>query len=739
MENIMSQGSWNAPHSFNNAIMRGEKRMPLSHSNAIIRSLLVFVLALLLPLSALAQDAAPANPQPQNSPFHIVDYSKPRAAFPNVIAPYTPRQIAPPILSNTGRIDTLLHDGKLLLTLDDAVALALENNLDIGIARYNLNIADTDVLRAKSGANTFLGANQGIVQNTPGGGIGGLGGTVGSGPGGTAAAPGGIGAGTNGLVSTTLGQGSFINSFDPIVSGTLQWDHNNILSGSAFSIPVTTQNTQTYNFAYNQGFQWGTNMAVGFNNTRTTTNNPFTSFSPLLNSGLQFKLTQHLLQGFGFLPNTRLIRLTKNNREISDVAFRLQIITTVDQIENMYWDLVFAYENVRVKQEQLAFSQKTLSDNQRQVQIGTLAPIEVVRAQNTVATDQQSLIQAQTNLDLQQLLMKNALSRTLEDPALADAEVIPASTMRFPENEAVIPTQDLVNDALTHRAELSESRIDLHNREINAKAIRNSMLPSVDLFAYYNGNGLGGAQNPANLCVNQPPDLQANGFCSGVNPLTGQTLIPPVGTVGYGGTANQLVDSTAPDKGLGLTVNIPIRNRQAQALQVRSQLEYRQAQMREQQIENQVRIEVRNAQFSVQQNRAAVVAARAAVELAKQSLDAEQKKFNLGASTSTLVLQNESGLATAQSNLVSAEAAYVKSRIELDRATGLLLDHAGIVMDDAFRGQVTHMPAIPYAQPRPNPESVMPKPGDVQMQTVPQNQLQQPQAEPQTPPDQPHQ
>ncbi|HKS73323.1 MAG TPA: TolC family protein, partial [Terriglobales bacterium] len=643
----------------------------MKHSNAMTRSLLALVLTLLLPLSTLAQDAAPANPQPQNlptHPFQMVDYSKPRAAFPNVIAPYTPRQIPAPILSNTGRIDTLLHDGKLLLTLDDAVALALENNLDIGIARYNLNIADTDVLRAKSGANTFLGANQGIVQNTPGGGIGGLGGTVGSGPGGTNAAPGGIGAGTNGLVSSSLGQGSFITSFDPIVSGTLQWDHNNILSSSSFSIPVTTQNTQTYNFAYNQGFRWGTNMLVGFTNNRVTTNNPFTSASPLLNSGFQFRLTQHLMQGFGFLPNTRLIRLTKNNREISDVAFRLQIITTVDQIENMYWDLVFAYENVRVKQEQLAFSQKTLSDNQRQVQIGTLAPIEVVRAQNTVATDQQSLIQAQTNLDLQQLLMKNALSRTLEDPALADAEVIPASTMRFPEKEPVIPTQDLVNDALTHRPELSESRIDLHNREINAKAIRNSMLPSLDLFAYYNGNGLGGAQNASNLCINQSPDLQQQGFCSGVNPSTGGQAFPPVTPVGYGSTVNQLVDSTAPDKGVGLTLNIPIRNRQAQSLQVRSQLEYRQAQMREQQIENQVRIEVRNAQFSVQQNRAAVVAARAAVELAKQSLDAEQKKFNLGASTSTLVLQNESGLATAQSNLVSAEAAYVKSRIELDRA-----------------------------------------------------------------------
>ena len=681
--------------------------MPLSRMTSILR---LMALAVLATVPAFAQQATPDAPQPQAAParqFEIVDYSKPRRAFPNVLQPYMPRQIAPPILSNTPRINELLRDGKILLSMDDAVALALENNLDIGIARYNLNIADTDVLRAKAGANQFLGANQGIVQNTPGGGVGGLGGAVGSGPGGTTAAPGGIGAGTNGLVSSTLGLGSTITSFDPIVSGTVQFDRNNILSSSSFSIPVTTQNTNTYNFNYNQGFQTGTNMLVGFSNQRITTNSPFTNASPLLASGLQFRLTQHVLQGFGFLPNTRLIRLTKNNREISDIAFRLQIITTVDQIENMYWDLVFAYENVRVKQEELAFSQKTLSDNQRQVQIGTLAPIEVVRAQNTVATDQQSLIQAQTNLDLQQLLMKNALSRNLEDPTLADAEVIPTSTMRFPEQEAVIPTQDLVNEALSHRPELAESRIDLKNREINVKAIRNAMLPSLDVFAYYDGNGLGGAQNPSNLCTNQTPDLQQQGFCSGFNPAFGGQTFPPITPVGYGSTLNQLVNSTAPDKGLGVTLNIPIRNRQAQALQVRSQLEYRQAEMLLQQIENRVRIEVRNAQFSVQQNRAAVQAAKAAVALAQQSLDAEQKKFNLGASTSTLVLQNESGLATAQSNLVSAQAAYVKARVELDRATGQLLDHAGVMMDEAVRGQVTHKPAVPYVEPRQNPESVM--------------------------------
>jgi outer membrane protein len=670
--------------------------------------------------SAASQPTPVQAPQPQQ--FQLQDYSKPRSHFPNLIGPYTSRRLPPPNLSNTPRIEQLMQNGKLMLSVDDAVALALENNLDIGIARYNLNIADTDVLRAKAGAS-ILGVNAGVVQNTPGGGVLGLGGQVGSGTGGTSAGSGGAGAGLGGLVGSTLGSGPQITSFDPIVTGTLQWDHFDQLASNAFTgVPVLAQNTQTYNFAYVQGFHSGTNMSVGFNNTRQSTNSPFTTLSPLLNSGFQFRLTQHLLQGLGFAANNRFIRIAKNNREITDVAFRLQVITTVDQIENMYWELVFAYENVRVQQESLVFAQKTLSDTQKQVQIGSLAPIEVVRAQSTVATDQQNLIQAQNNLELQQLLMKNALSRTLVDPRLADAEVIPTSTVQLPEQEEIVPTQDLVNDALNHRPELAQARINLASTEISNKAVRSALLPSLDLFAYYGGSGLGGAQNAGNLCATNPTF-----GCAGPTPPPGSPFVPTAPNVGYGSTLNQLVDSSAPDKGLGLTLNIPIRNRAAQATQIRSEMEYRQAQMRLQQIENEIRIEVRNAQFTVTQNRASVAAAEAAVELGRQSLDAEQKKLNLGASTSTLVLQNQSALATAESTRVSALSAYVKSRIELDRATGLLLDHNGIVMADAERGQVTHMPSVPHSAPRQDMKSVM---------DIPQHQPQTQQPQTQQPPQQ---
>lgn len=656
----------------------------------------VFLAVIMVP-AAWAQDASvPSAPSAQmqtqkavpskSQPFDVKEYAKPQSHFPNPISPYTARRVAPPNLANTPRIDQLMHDGKLYISMNDAVALALENNLDIAIARYNLNIADTDVWRAKAGAST-LGVNSGVVQNTPGGGVGGLGTQVGSGQGGTSVGSGGAGAGAGGLVVSTLGSGPLITSFDPILTSTLQLDQNRTQNTNPFAAPFTASHTATWNFGYQQGFQWGTNFNVAFNNTRLTSSplTPFQEFLTGYNSSLRAQVTQHLLQGFGFAPNARFIRIAKNNRELSDVAFRLQITTTVDQIENMYWDLVFAYENVRVQQEQLAFAQKTLSDNQKQVEIGTLAPIEVVRAQSTVATNQQTLTVALTNLQLQQLLMKNALSRTLVDPALADAEVIPTSAMELPSQEPVVPIQDLVNQALAHRPELAEARINLTNTDISNKAVRNALLPSLDLFAYYQGSGLAGTLNPIYQCKTDPSSC------------VGFTTPDP----SYTGSLNDLVNSNAPDKGVGLQLNIPIRNRVAQATQTRSEFEYRQAQLRIQQLENQMRIEVRNAQFGVQQNRASVASAQAAVDLARQSLDAEQKKYALGASTSTLVLQNQAAMTQAEVTLVSAKAAYEKAEVELDRAIGLLLDHAGIVIADAERGEVTHAPNIPHVVARP--------------------------------------
>jgi outer membrane protein len=677
--------------------------MPFARLALPLRLIVAANLFAVLTLACWGQEPPPA-PTPQNTPearpVPVLNYAQPVSHFPNPIGPYTPRHLAPPNLANTARIDQLMHDGKLYLSLNDAIALALENNLDIAIARYNLNIADTDVLRAKAGA-AILGVPLGVVQNTPGGGVGGIGSQVGSGTGGTSLGAGGAGAGAGGIVGSTAGGlfGPPITSFDPIVTGTFQNDHAGSIPTSPFA--GTYQGTTTANFQYIQGFQWGTNMSVGFSNNRITSNNAFQSVSPALNSSFQFKLTQHLLQGFGFPGNTRFIRIAKNNRELSDVAFRLQIITTVDQIENMYWDLVYAYENQRVKEESLTFSQKTLSDTKKQVEIGSLAPIEAVRAQSTVAADQQALTVAKTNLQLQQLVMKNALSRTLHDPTLAGADVVPTSTMEVPENEQVQPTEDLVNEALRHRAELVESRIQLHSQEASNAALRSALLPTLDAFAYYGGSGLGGSQNPRSICLS--PSEQ---FCATANPnpALGQSPLAP--SVSYPSTLNQLVNSSAPDKGMGLQLNIPLRNRAAQALQVRGELEYRQEQMSLQQTENRVSIEVRQAQFAVEQNQASVASAKAAAEYARQSLDAEQKKYQFGTSTTTAVLQTRSALATAESTLMSAMAAYEKSRVELERSVGTLLDNNGISIDDAARGQVTRMPNVPYVAPRKDLPSI---------------------------------
>lgn len=652
-------------------------------------------------VAALAGVGAAQNSTPSNDPatpstvnmhaYSAEDYTKPKSHLFNVIAPYTARELPPPNFANSPRIDSVIRDGKIFLSMSDAIALALENNLDIAIARYNLSTADTDILRAKAGSS-LRGVNTGVVSGTPGGGVGTIGsGASGGGAGGTSTGAGGAGSGTGGIVSSTLGGGPATPSFDPFLSGTLQLEQSSTQATSIFSlIPVTNAHSATGNFSYNQGFATGSTLSVGFNNARSTTNEPSTSFTPLLSTSFRATLSQHLLQGLGWNLNRRNITIARNDREISDIAFRQQIISTVVQIQNIYWDLVNAYEDVKVKQESVALAQKTLADNQKQVEIGTLAPIEIVRANSDLATRNQDLIVSETNLQLQQLLMKNAISRNLTDPTLAGAPVIPTDTMSMPAQEQVVPTEDLINDALSHRPELASSRIDLQNRQINNKALRNGLLPSVDLFAFYGASSAGGTQNPNVTCI--------PGFSCGSVSLPG----------GFGSTFASLFDSTAPDKGVGVTLSIPIRNRTAQADQIRGELEYQQAQMRLQQSQNQIRIDVRNSQFTLQQNRARVDAARKAVDLARESLDAEQKKYALGASTNTLVLQTQRDMTQAQSNLVAAMAAYEKARVDLDRATGLTLTNNGIDIQDAESGHVRRQPQVPGVVPANTTQPVQP-------------------------------
>ncbi len=622
------------------------------------------------------------------------DYSKPKSHLFNFIAPYEARDVPPPNFANSGRVDQLIQNGKMMLSLRDAITLALENNLDLAIARYNLDIADTDILRTKAGSSA-RGVNTGVVSGTPGGGVGGFGsGASGAGAGGTSTGAGGAGSGAGGLVTSTSGVGPSVPNFDPFLTTGLSIEHSTFpLSNTVTAgVPSLQQNTGTANFGYTQGFATGTTFQVTYNNNRQTSNSIRTSLVPVINSSMRFSITQHLLQGFGLAPNLRFIRTAYNDREISDVSFRGQVIATVTQIQNIYWDLVTAYEDTRVKERSLGLANQLLADTQKQVQIGTLAPIEIVRSQSAVATAKQDLIVSQTALQLQQLLMKNAVARNMEDAALASAEVIPTDTMTMPSTEPVAPIQDMINDALAHRYELSQSRIDLTNREITKKAARNALKPTLDLVAWYGTAAIAGVPNPANICAP-------------VNPVVGCTPSGSVPITGFSNAFHTLFGGDFPDYAVGFNVNIPIRNRSAQADQVRSELEYRQAQTRLQQLQNQIRIEVRNAQYSLEQNRARVEAADAGAKLAAQSLDAEQKKYLLGASTNYNVLQAQRDLAQAESALVGARAAYEKSRVEVDRATGLTLTRLGIEIADAETDKINKEPQVPGVLPRDNPQA----------------------------------
>jgi outer membrane protein len=650
----------------------------------------------------------PQAPSPQNNThlYSAQNYAKPASPFPNFLAPYKVRNVPPPNLSNSARTDQLFRDGKIYLSINDAVAMALENNLDIVLQRYNLSIADTDLLRAQSGA-VALGVPQGVVQGTPGGpSAGGTGssstGATGTGAGGTQIGIGGAGAGGAGLVGSTLGAGPPLNSYDPTLTGTIGGERLAQPQPSVFiyGVPTLIQNTETYNFTYTQAWSTGTLATVGFNNSRATTNILYDLVNPQISSNFRFTLTQHLLQGFGFDPNLRWIRITRNTRENGDIVFRQQVIATVSQIENIYWDLVTAYEAVRVNERALQLAEKTLSDDEEEVRIGTLAPITLVQAKSGVATANQNLITSQTQLQLQQLLMKNAITKNLGDPMLAIAPVIPTDTLQINESQEVRPVEDLIQEALQARPEIATARINLANAEISRRSLKNALRPSLDLYAFYGASGLAGDQT----ALLPPCDFQGA--------MPGQNCLNP-GTVPRGGYPNafhDLFNSSGPDKGVGVNLNIVLRNRAAQSAQIRSELEYRQSQVGLQQIENQISIEVRQAQFSVQQGYAALQAAIAARDFAKESLAAEQKKFSYGASTPTLVLQASSNLTQAESNVLNAAASYEKSKVQLDKSTAETLSKLGIDLSDAESGQVRHLPVVKGVIPANVQELTSPTP-----------------------------
>jgi outer membrane protein TolC len=627
------------------------------------------------------------------------DYTHLKPMFPRPLQPYTRTSVDLPRLGNTPRLDSLVRDGKIYLSLSDAVLLALENNFDIAIARINLDIADTDILRSKAGSG-LRGVSTGLVANT----LGGSGTTVtgGGGPGGTTGGSGGGGAGAGGIVLSTNGGGPQPENLDPTLTSSLEYEATTTPSTSAFTGSTPVQSTtSTFNVGYTQGFLTGTLLGVTFNNSRGTNTNPFNTYSPLLNTSFRATATQHLLQGFGWGINGRFILQAKNDRRITDSAFRQQLLYTVNQVENIYWGLVSAYEDEQAKERALAQSTQLTSDNRRQLEIGTLAPLDVVNSDSAVATDKQALVASQSNLTYQQLLMKQAIARNLEDPVLTNAPVIPTDRVgldRLPEEDMTVDA--LVQQAYVNNPQIEQAVLNMKNNEITMKAEKNGLLPTVDAYAFYGGSAVSGSQSQYLNCT-------ALGAFGGSG--------CPYPAVGYGTAVGHLFDNNAPDKGVGLNVTIPLRNRVAQADQARSQMEYRQAQMRLQQLYTQIRIQVINGQYALTNDRAQVTAAQAAREYATQSLDAEQKKFKLGASTSALVLQQQRNLATAENTLISATAAYAKDRAGLLQLLSNTLDRYGISITDAASGVISAAPVIPgltapTAPAAPKPITVGPTP-----------------------------
>jgi outer membrane protein len=628
------------------------------------------------------------------------DYSQGKSGFPNPLKWYTATNYPAPRLSNTPRLDDLLRDGKIYLSLSDAVTLALENNYDIAIARINLDIADADLLRAKAGS-TLRGVPTGLVTNT----LGGSGTTVttGGGPGGTSSGTGGGGTGASGLVLSTNGGGPLPYSFDPTLTGALEYEAvTSQCTNSLFCFGKTQtySNTSTFNFGYSQGFHTGTLFQTTFNNSRVDTNNPLTNYSPDITTTFRATATQHLLQGFGPAIQARFILQARNDRRITDSAFRQQLLYTVNQVENIYWGLVSAYEDEQAKERALGQSTQLTQDNRKQLEIGTLAPLDVVNSDASVATDKQALVASQTNLEYQQLIMKQAIARNLNDPQLAKAPVVPTDRValdRLPEED--MPVEDLVREADENNPQVEQAVLNMKNNQITIKAEKNGLLPQLDAYGFYGASALAGAQNP-----------------NAINFNTGATQAPGTyPSVSYGTGFGNLFNSSNPDKGVGVNLTVPLRNRTAQADQARSQMELRQTQMRLQQLYTQIRIQVINGQYALTNDRAQVASAQASRDYAAQSLEAEQKKYKLGASTSALVLQQQRTLAIDENTLISATAAYAKDRAALLQLLATTLDRYGISISDAAAGtvgQAPHIPGLtaPKAPEKPKPIADRPPP-----------------------------
>ncbi len=589
---------------------------------------------------------------------------------------YIAPQLAPVDLSSSPLLHQLLRGGNLYLSLPDAVTLAIQNNLDVEFERYAIPSATIEVLRAKGG-----GLLRGLIYNlaeTPTG-VGGP-----ASPLVTSAASSNFSVGsvpTNpselGVLATPqdnlsvqgsipLSTGPVIPLFDPFLGAQVNWTHQTTPEINLFSagVPALATNITMVNTGYQQGFGSGTELSVNFNNSRESLNALSSNFNPFTTSSLGFTITQPLLRGFGLAVNRRFIRIAQNENRIANLLLRQQLIATVYGTVRLYTDLVALYEDVRVKQETLNSAERLYSDTKAQVDEGTQAPVELARANAQVFSVRQDLINSRGLLEEQEAVVKNVISRrTSNDPEILNAHIVPTSSIEVPAQDQLPPIQDLLAQAFANRPDLQQAGVQVDNSQISLEGSRNALLPEVDLVGIVQNSGLGGQPNPLSAVVD------------------------PAFAGGYGSALDQILARRYPTYGAGVNITLPLRNRVAQADVARDEIQLRQSQIRLEQFRKQAQLEVEDALVAMRRARASYEAALQTQRLQQESLEAEQAKFEVGASTSFFIIQYQSLLAQAESTVVVARSAYLKARAALQRATGSILEENHVEIDSAMRGR----------------------------------------------------
>jgi outer membrane protein len=608
---------------------------------------------------------------PQDPQGFLRDYSQGPTWFPSLLRPYQQQPITPVAVENSSRINSLIHDGKLELSLADALALALENNLDIAVQRYLIPISQTDVLRTKGGqaARGVTGAlvPSGLSAGALGAGV--------------SAAGGGGGVGSAGGITGGGGavQISPVGNFDPAVNFNFSWDRAStpLNTGAVTGVTNVTSYATAYSGTYAQLFPTGTSYFVSLNGQRQSSTSQNQVFNPAVVTRLSLAFNQPLLSGFGLRANERFIIVAKNDTRITQETFRLQVVSTIVTVEDTYWDLAQFQENIKVAEQSLAASQRLYEDNKKQAEVGTLAALDVVSAEAEVAGRERDLVVARTNAQLQATKLKNLLTKK-PDPAVDKAEVLITTQLPEPRDVDIPKLENALSNAATNRPELRQAQGNIQNQDVSVAFTRNNLLPGLNTFAMYAGSGLQG--NCTSLLAS------ATGVCNNATGLI----------TGASNSLGQTFGGDFPEYAGGLTLNLPIRNRSAQADSLRAQMENDQLAVGLQRTSNQVALEVRQAMIGLEQGKAQVEAAHQATRLARETLDAEQKKLAAGVSTSYNVILRERDLTTAQYAEVQAVDAYSKALVEMDRSTGTTLDRNGINLVDAAAGSVTKMPTPPF-------------------------------------------